>query len=276
LTTPAVPGEVVVLYANGFGATSTPVVSGSNTQSGTLPTLPVITDRRCRGGRTVCRTGFARLVSVQRGDSAWHSERRQRAYVATYNGVEAAPAALITVQGSAPSPTSVTYYVAPNGNDFWSGTLPAPNSANTDGPFASFDHARAFVQSIVKAGLTQVNVAVPRGHVLPSRNRNVHRGRLGLGVYADCVPELSWRIAAISGGVRVQNWTNTGGNTWKTTLPASTQYFENLFYNGVRRLRPRLGGSLGTYFRYVGPVYLNAPGPAGENAGCELFGLFPG
>jgi uncharacterized protein (TIGR03437 family) len=41
-TTPAAPGEVVVLYGNGFGPTSTAVVSGSVTQSGTLTTMPVI------------------------------------------------------------------------------------------------------------------------------------------------------------------------------------------------------------------------------------------
>jgi uncharacterized protein (TIGR03437 family) len=42
LTTPASPGETIVIYANGFGQTSTPVVSGSTTQSGTLSPLPVI------------------------------------------------------------------------------------------------------------------------------------------------------------------------------------------------------------------------------------------
>jgi uncharacterized protein (TIGR03437 family) len=41
-TTPALPGETVVIFANGFGATSIPVVSGSSAQSGTLATLPVI------------------------------------------------------------------------------------------------------------------------------------------------------------------------------------------------------------------------------------------
>ena len=35
-TTPAKPGETILLFANGFGPTSTPVVSGSVTQSGTL------------------------------------------------------------------------------------------------------------------------------------------------------------------------------------------------------------------------------------------------
>jgi uncharacterized protein (TIGR03437 family) len=41
-TTPAKPGETVVLYGNGFGPTSAAVVSGSETQSGTLSPLPVI------------------------------------------------------------------------------------------------------------------------------------------------------------------------------------------------------------------------------------------
>lgn len=42
LTTPAQPGEEVILYANGFGPTSVPVVAGSPSQSGSLPALPVV------------------------------------------------------------------------------------------------------------------------------------------------------------------------------------------------------------------------------------------
>lgn len=41
-TTPAKPSETIVLYANGFGSTTTPVVSGSEMQGGTLSPLPVI------------------------------------------------------------------------------------------------------------------------------------------------------------------------------------------------------------------------------------------
>ena len=47
------------------------------------------------------------------------------------------------------------------------------------------------------------------------------------------------------------------------TLP-----FENLFYNGVRRLRPRLGGALGAFFRFAGPIYSARRGPAGEQPGA--------
>jgi uncharacterized protein (TIGR03437 family) len=41
-STPAMPGETVVLYGNGFGPTSMPVMSGSTMQSGSLSPLPVI------------------------------------------------------------------------------------------------------------------------------------------------------------------------------------------------------------------------------------------
>lgn len=33
--------------------------------------------------------------------------------------------------------TGKTLYVAPNGNDAWSGSLPEPNTARTDGPLAT-------------------------------------------------------------------------------------------------------------------------------------------
>jgi len=58
LTTPAQPGETIVMYANGFGSTSTPVVSGSETQSGTLSPMPVITI-----GGVAATVTFAGLVS---------------------------------------------------------------------------------------------------------------------------------------------------------------------------------------------------------------------
>jgi uncharacterized protein (TIGR03437 family) len=41
-STPATPGETIVLIGNGFGATSTPVVSGSEAQTGTLAVLPAM------------------------------------------------------------------------------------------------------------------------------------------------------------------------------------------------------------------------------------------
>ena len=56
LTTPAKPGETVALYANGFGPTSVPAVSGSSIQSGTLSPVSLSHDRRFSSGREICVT----------------------------------------------------------------------------------------------------------------------------------------------------------------------------------------------------------------------------
>ncbi len=279
-TTPAQPGETVVLYANGFGPTSPPVVSGSSTQSGTLSPLPVVTI----GGLTAA-VQFAGLISpglfqfnvtipagAPSGDNA---------LIATYNGAEAL-AALITVQGSAPPPTSVTFYVAPNGSDFWSGQLAAPNASKTDGPLATFDHARALVQSISKAGLSMVSVQFRAGTYFLPATEMLSAADSGSAAMQIVYQNYPGEAPMFSGGVRVQNWTNVSGNAWKTTLPASTQYFENLFYNGTRRLRPRLGGAsgaasatgtLGAYYRIANTVYLNNPAlpAAAPDANCSVY-----
>jgi uncharacterized protein (TIGR03437 family) len=95
-TTPAEPGETVVLYANGFGQTSAPVQSGSATQSGTLSTLPVI-----KIGGVVAAVNFAGLVgpgefqfnvaipaSLANGDQS---------ITAAYGGASTQSGALITI-----------------------------------------------------------------------------------------------------------------------------------------------------------------------------------
>jgi uncharacterized protein (TIGR03437 family) len=97
LTTPAQPGETIVMYANGFGSTSTPVVSGSETQSGTLSPMPVITI-----GGVAATVTFAGLVapgefqfnvvvppSLANGDQST---------MAMYNGLTTQAGTLITVQ----------------------------------------------------------------------------------------------------------------------------------------------------------------------------------
>ena len=57
-TTAAQPGESVVLYGNGFGASSTAVVAGSPVQSGTLNPLPSV-----QIGGAPAAVQFAGLVS---------------------------------------------------------------------------------------------------------------------------------------------------------------------------------------------------------------------
>src|SRR4029077_14367894 len=60
ITTPVKPGEAIYIAATGFGPTDVPVVSGSQSQSGTLPTpLPVV-----KVGNIQANVSFAGLVGV--------------------------------------------------------------------------------------------------------------------------------------------------------------------------------------------------------------------
>ena len=96
-TTPAKPGEVIILYANGFGPVSPPVAAGSAVQVGNLPTLPTI-----QIGGSSAPVQFAGLASpglyqfnvvvppiLADGDQP---------IVATYNGVSTQAGTLLTVQ----------------------------------------------------------------------------------------------------------------------------------------------------------------------------------
>ena len=258
--TPAKPGETVVLYANGFGTATTlsppPVI--------TIGGIPASVQFAGIAGAGQYQFNVVVPSTAHNGDNA---------VVATYNGFAAEPVSLLTVQGTGAAPTAVTYFVAPNGNDLWSGTLTAPNAAGTDGPFASFEGARSFIQSINKTGLTQINVQFRGGTYYLPATEMLTAADSGTAATPVTYQNYPGETPVFSGGVRVQNWTNTGGNTWKTTLPASTQYFETLFYNGTRRLRPRLGGYLGAYYRIANTIYLNAPAPpaAAPTANCSVY-----
>lgn len=45
-------------------------------------------------------------------------------------------------------PETADFYVSPQGNDLWSGTLPAPNADKSDGPFATLERAQKAVREL--------------------------------------------------------------------------------------------------------------------------------
>lgn len=97
LSTPALPGETVVLYLNGFGPTNVPVTSGSVTQSGTLSPTPAVTI----GGVTAAVV-FAGLVSpglFQLNVTVpANTSNGDQAIAVTYSGLTTQAGTLLTVQ----------------------------------------------------------------------------------------------------------------------------------------------------------------------------------
>jgi len=171
--------------------------------------------------------------------------------------------------------TNSDYFVATNGNDSWSGTLSTPNAKGTDGPFATIAHAQTAVQTLVanaNGRTTPVTVQILGGTYYQQALAftSADSGTSTLQVLWENYPN---QTPILSGGMVVTGWTNTTGSTYQVTLPAGTKYFENLFYNGTRRLRARNGGGVGTYLRVANTIYLaGAPPPSPPpNANCAVY-----
>ncbi len=171
------------------------------------------------------------------------------------------------------------YYVATDGNDAWSGTLAAPNSSDTDGPFATVSRAQTAVRQILSnpnGRTAPITVMLRKGIYWQSQTlefTSADSGTSQLHVIWENYPDES---PVISGGLQLTGWTKVSGNEWQKTLPTSTQYFEQLFYNGQRRLRPRLGSSttnVGTYYRVLATVFLNGAPPPNSppDPNCSVY-----
>jgi hypothetical protein len=181
---------------------------------------------------------------------------------------------------SCSSGASADFYVATTGNDSWSGTLECPGSSGTDGPFATIARAQQAVRAILQnpQGRTATIAVMIRSGVY-YQAQPLSFGAADSGTSA--LP-VSWQnypneTPLVSGGMLVKNWVNVGGNQWQTNLPTSARYFEQLFYNGSRRLRPQLGASgtdnLGTYYRVAATIYLkgSAPPSPAPDPNCSLY-----
>ncbi len=178
-------------------------------------------------------------------------------------------------------PATASFYVAPNGKDSWSGKLAAPNASNDDGPFASPARAQSAVQSLMKSHPSRPVVVMLRGgtYYLPlsptnpgtlnftSRDSGSPQTPVVWENYPGEAPIISGGEAIGNGGLNL-TWAHASGNLWTVQLPATTQPFEYLFYNGQRRLRARIQSSSpksnGYYFKDGSCYSTTSPGPSGK------------
>ena len=169
-----------------------------------------------------------------------------------------------------PTP-SADFFVAPNGSDSNPGTFSQP--------FATLSHTQQAVHGILAGRTTSVVVMVRGGGTFhlsqPLSFTSADSGTPQVNIAWQAYPG---ETPVISGGLQVTNWTQNG-NQWTATLPSGTQYFEQLFYNGQRRLRPRVGATsgsypVGTYYRVAATVYLpgSSSGPA-PDPNCSVYVL---
>lgn len=144
---------------------------------------------------------------------------------------------------------AVTFYVAPNGNDRWSGSLPSPNRRRTDGPFATVQRAIEAIRQLKQrqgGTLRQPVTVFLRGGTyfleeplrLTPEDSGTESCPITFAAYRNERPILS-------GGRLIQGWepaTLNGRQVWKASLEAAKGrkwVFRQLWVNGRRAIRAR-------------------------------------
>jgi len=150
---------------------------------------------------------------------------------------------------AAPPKGPGTYFVSTLGNDQWSGTLPAPNAARTDGPFATLVRARDAVRELKRqqgGALRQPASVFVRGGthflneplVFTPDDAGTAQAPVTIAAYPGEQPVLS-------GGQRITGWKgmNLNGRGVFTALIPDVRdgkwFFRQLWVNGERRARAR-------------------------------------
>ena len=179
---------------------------------------------------------------------------------------------------------SPDFFIAKNGNDVWSGKLPAPNSTNTDGPFASVAKAQTALRELIKTNPARpLTVMLREGtYYLPLSSTSPGTLAFSASDSGTANAPVTWQnypgeTPIISGGEPIGKgglgltWTHASGSLWTVQLPAGTQPFGYLFYNGERRLRSRLQSSHGVgYYMRKGSCYSTVTNQIVDRSECDL------
>ncbi|MCU0960528.1 MAG: right-handed parallel beta-helix repeat-containing protein [Pirellulaceae bacterium] len=169
------------------------------------------------------------------------------------------------------------YFVAPGGNDQWSGRLVEPQADGKDGPLATVGRAQQLVRELKLAQPDRdrpIVVAVRGGvyrlttpWILGPDDAGTSRAPVIYQAYGSERPILS-------GGVPISGWQVDPQGRWVVDLPevrAGAWDFSQLFVNDQRRFRPQLPKA--GYYK-IAKAY--EPSPAAEGKGFDRFGFAPG
>jgi len=174
-------------------------------------------------------------------------------------GVVVVVLALAPMMCSDAQRAEANFYVATDGNDAWSGSLPAPNAAGTDGPFATLTQARDAIRELkATVGLHQPIKVLVRGgtYYLPE---TLTLGPEDSGTASFPITYMAYpdEKVVLGGGRVITGWKPYRGQIWQYDLNAlglGELSFKQLFYNGERQplarvpnvdpQHPRTGGWL--------------------------------
>ena len=139
---------------------------------------------------------------------------------------------------------AVIFYAAPDGDDGWTGRVPRPNAARTDGPLASLRGARDAVRRFKAPMPLNQTVTVIFADGLYSLDEPVAFGPEDSGTPDFPIAYEAARKAkpVFTGGRRIRGLRAGPDGLWTAQIPevkAGKWHFEQLFVNGRRAVRAR-------------------------------------
>jgi hypothetical protein len=156
------------------------------------------------------------------------------------------------------------FYVAPDGNDQWSGKFEKPNAGKTDGPLASLAGARDAVRKLKAAGplAEAVKVVVAGGAYTLAETLVFTPEDSGAADKPIEYVAAPGAKPVFSGGRRITGFKAGADDVWSANIPdvaAGKWTFEQLWVNGQRATRAHSPNKW--YFRFAGK-YPGAIDPA--------------
>jgi hypothetical protein len=136
--------------------------------------------------------------------------------------------------------SATTFYVAPDGNDTWSGQLPSVNRLRTDGPLASLPAARDAVRRLkAKAPLAEpVRVVIAGGRYTLAETLVFTADDGGTEKCPVVYEAAPGAQPVLSGGRVITGWKDYGAGIWKTPSPIANT--RQLYVDGKRVVRASL------------------------------------
>ncbi len=155
---------------------------------------------------------------------------------------------------------AMNLYVSPEGSDKWSGKLPKPNSAGTDGPLASLAGARDAIRRMkLTISITEpVKVIVADGTYTLTEPIVLEPQDSGTKANPVIYEAAAGARPVFTGGRAITGFKRGENGIWQTKIPdvaAGKWYFEQLFVNGRRAVRARTPNK---FYYYMGKT-IEAP-----------------
>ncbi|MEM8827948.1 MAG: right-handed parallel beta-helix repeat-containing protein [Cyanobacteria bacterium P01_G01_bin.19] len=143
--------------------------------------------------------------------------------------------------------STITFFVATNGSDRWTGKLDTPTANNDDGPFATWNRAKKAIRELKPrdGGLKQpIRVVFGGGTYRLTEPIVFTPEDSGTESYPICYEGKAKESIVFSGGRVIdgwQEWQYKGLRLWTVELSPdlSRANFQHLWANGVRRIRAR-------------------------------------